>query len=882
MSEYSFSLRTKVTVILSDPLLGSYLVEALLASFCEVSLVVADVNYWRTKMSYLVENQSLHIQDLSSLGHETIKYLILSAGIIKNENDLKVLSRIEECINQETVLLTVLPYSTDSTSEKNLVLKVFKHFSYLQNLKSIFLGDLYGPRMILGDNPFSEKLRQIALDGNVVVTTDQFYFPTFAPDAAKQIVKTLFGFGVKEGVLYYSHSIKEKELPTFFRRFYALQVTEDKSKTVRQFFNTQKRFLIETDVYQSYVETFRWFVQNQTEVVKPKKLKIINENDSVPKKINKLNINKINLNFAYSIAFVFIIPFLLLFLSITTTLFGINELKNSDFKNTTRLLSFATKTNSISSSLFLLYTKVPAVGSVFNSTYRLTQIIDKVTKTTSETVIFIETSNTFFSNVLGNVDYDLNSVSTKMATLAGDLYIDLGFIQSETSSLGIYTKYFNSILTKVDIESARHKLLIAQEGLKLLPSMLGAEKPTTYMVLFQNNMEIRPTGGFIGSFALLGFDKGKFINFEVYDVYDADGQLKGFVSPPEAIRKYLNEPSWFLRDANWDPDFPSSASKIEWFLQKELGRSVDGVVAVDLSVAHTLVSALGSIYLPDFGKEINADNFYQETQNAAESNFFPGSDKKRNFLTAVTRAIMLQISEKGIENKTALLKNISSNLEARHIQMYIKEPKIKEFISDYGIDGSIVVPSCVVKNCQGDLLAVVDANLGVNKSNYYVTKSLNLDIQENSGHLNKVLKIDYSNSAPINSQNSYKNYLRIVVPTDSVFSSVLIDGQPVNYEINDVSGRREVGVMLEVPEDTKRTIEFYWSQQLNIAPGEEGLYQFLLRKQGGTQSDPVFVNFGISGITDLSGVTGALTNGGAYSYNTTLTGDIITKLKINK
>ena len=68
-------------------------------------------------------------------------------------------------------------------------------------------------------------------------------------------------------------------------------------------------------------------------------------------------------------------------------------------------------------------------------------------------------------------------------------------------------------------------------------------------------MELRPTGGFIGSYAIMTFDKGRLAEIVVNDVYTADGQLKGHVDPPEPIRKYLGEGGWFLRDSNWDPDF---------------------------------------------------------------------------------------------------------------------------------------------------------------------------------------------------------------------------------------------------------------------------------------------------------------------------------------
>ena len=126
------------------------------------------------------------------------------------------------------------------------------------------------------------------------------------------------------------------------------------------------------------------------------------------------------------------------------------------------------------------------------------------------------------------------------------------------------------------IPEIKSLIVQARKGIEIFPWLIGQDQKRTYLVLLQNNNELRPTGGFIGSFAFLTFDKGKFVDFEVQDVYWADGQLKGHVEPPSELKKYLGEANWYLRDSNWDPDFPTSAVKAQWFLEKETGRVVDG------------------------------------------------------------------------------------------------------------------------------------------------------------------------------------------------------------------------------------------------------------------------------------------------------------------
>jgi len=112
-----------------------------------------------------------------------------------------------------------------------------------------------------------------------------------------------------------------------------------------------------------------------------------------------------------------------------------------------------------------------------------------------------------------------------------------------------------------------------------LPSILGQDTNKNYLILFENNMELRPTGGFIGHTVLQNFGGGKLNGLDINDIYSADGQLKGHGEPPAPIKNYLGEANWWFRDSNWDPDFPTSAERAEWFLNKEMDQNFDGVIS---------------------------------------------------------------------------------------------------------------------------------------------------------------------------------------------------------------------------------------------------------------------------------------------------------------
>jgi hypothetical protein len=110
------------------------------------------------------------------------------------------------------------------------------------------------------------------------------------------------------------------------------------------------------------------------------------------------------------------------------------------------------------------------------------------------------------------------------------------------------------VAAKSELSGLKRSVITAKAILATTPEVIGLGGRRKYAVLFQNNMELRATGGFIGSLAILSFENGKLYDMPIFDVYDADGQLKG--RRPPARSDILGEANWYLRDSNFDPDFP--------------------------------------------------------------------------------------------------------------------------------------------------------------------------------------------------------------------------------------------------------------------------------------------------------------------------------------
>ena len=367
-----------------------------------------------------------------------------------------------------------------------------------------------------------------------------------------------------------------------------------------------------------------------------------------------------------------------------------------------------------------------------------------------------------------------------------------------------------------------------------------------FLILFQNNMELRPTGGFIGSYAILNIERGRVTDFKIHDVYDADGKLLAHVEPPLPIREYMSQPNWFLRDSNFDPDFMLSAQQAEWFLEKELSEKFDVVMGVNFNVLKEILKITGPVYLPDYREYITADNVFIKATTYIQKGFFPGSTAKGDFLGSVGKAIFNVIIQREV-SMLNLLPVINERLDEKDILIYFHDEILQNKIEEYGWGGRIIDLECNVNYCLADYLAIIEANLGVNKANLYVQKKVELVKKFLDGSdIETRIKIVYTNSSPseVFPSGSYKNYNRIYVPRGVVISEARIDGKEVErLDIRDYEkDKSEVGMWVVVGPQKKVEVDIAYTQASGFSP-EYKVYQFFYQKQPGENVSSINVDF---------------------------------------
>ena len=389
--------------------------------------------------------------------------------------------------------------------------------------------------------------------------------------------------------------------------------------------------------------------------------------------------------------------------------------------------------------------------------------------------------------------------------------------------------------------------------METVPDLMAFKTRKKYLVLLQNNFELRPTGGFIGSFALITVENGSMVEIAIEDVYEADGQLKGQVDPPEAIKQHLNQPNWFLRDSNWNPDFALSAKQAEWFLQKELNEQVNGVIAIDLYFLKNILQATGGIYVPDYQATVTSDDFFYKLQSDTHDSFFPGSNKKRNLIDGLTNALLINIAEQDPLTLLKIAKTVEQSFEEKHIVLASHDTNVQETVEQLGWGGRIASHQNVLgahSDTVADYVMVVDANLGVNKVNAHINREIFTTVEPAENTIERELIIYYSNTSNEDSDSLYdgiyKNYLRILLPPEVFIHFIGINDQNRNIidqaDIESFGDKTSVGMLIEVPpqQDSKVIVRY----SLPKPTSDTYSYQLMIQKQPGTVADPFVFKLG--------------------------------------
>lgn len=379
------------------------------------------------------------------------------------------------------------------------------------------------------------------------------------------------------------------------------------------------------------------------------------------------------------------------------------------------------------------------------------------------------------------------------------------------------------------LQSITGALQAASDAAKIIPNMLGAEAPRSYLLMVQNNAEARASGGIPGALAVLTVDNGQ-LSLTAQSTANDLGIMAPVISTdPEQQQIYSSRLGKFLQDVNLTPDFPTAASTAQAMWERHSGQKVDGVLSIDPVALSYILNATGPITLSK-----------PELVTLA-GNGLPTKLDGKNILPTLLSDVYAKVQEPmlqdayfaGVAQETfaalaggqgdtkGLIDGLSKGAAEGRVLVWSNSTFEQTVIAQYPISGSISGPS------------VMPAQFGVYfndgtgaKMDYYVSRSVQLIRQcLKDGYEQTTVRVTSTNNAPIDAASVLPDYVtgggiygvpmgsvqtNVVVygPAQSTVETALRDGKPANLATH-MHGNRPLAVMaLQLAPGQTSTLDF--------------------------------------------------------------------------
>lgn len=398
--------------------------------------------------------------------------------------------------------------------------------------------------------------------------------------------------------------------------------------------------------------------------------------------------------------------------------------------------------------------------------------------------------------------------------------------------------------------------------LEQLPAVAGATgERKQYLILFQNDNELRPTGGFLTAYAVINVEDGKVMPEKSDDIYELDKKYKTSTPIPKELGRYLTTEKRFnLRDMNISPDFKTS---MDMFYKEYVGlpgeaENIDGIIAIDTEFLKKLITILGPVQVPGYGT-FSAENdprcdcpqiIYALSEIITRPTPYIREDRK-GILGPMMRELLTKAYTAPKQQWPQLFQETFTSVQGRHIQMYFLDEQAQAAAEAINAAGRMTAPT------DGrDFLAIVDANLGGAKSNLFIDYDVTQTVSApENGMIEKTIEITYQNHRKGDNCNleagllclnsTLRDWNRLYVPAGAeLVSAQGYNEQPAVYDENGFTVID--GFFLLEPMGTAKLKVTY-----KVPYTDEKTYKLELWKQGGIEQ--------IETLMDVTGGQEALT-----------------------
>ncbi|MFA6369115.1 MAG: DUF4012 domain-containing protein [Candidatus Shapirobacteria bacterium] len=382
--------------------------------------------------------------------------------------------------------------------------------------------------------------------------------------------------------------------------------------------------------------------------------------------------------------------------------------------------------------------------------------------------------------------------------------------------------------------------------------LLGKDSPRKYLIIFQNEGELRPSGGFWTAYSTLTVKNGKVTPGTASNIYDLDDKINSRVPAPRLLKSYhINVPYLNLRDNNLSPDFPTDGQIFLDQYYKAMGKKdqFDAVIAIDTNLLVDMVKILGKLdtrvgtFTAEPDKRCNGcpQIIYEMQWMAGRPRNYIEPNRK-DFMNPLMSSLLANIMGSEKTKMPSIIEAALKNVNEKHVLFYFPDQEMQKIGDLANITGKIVD---IDKNT--DYVHLNDANFASAKSNIFITQKIKHDITIKDGIAEHKISVTYENPAPASNCNlekgdlclnaaQYRDLFRFYVPINSKLIKMTgSEVEPVLYEeLNKQVFEGFYGnkYALNANSSIKTSVQYTSGAQI----GSE--YILLLQKQPGTKAVP--------------------------------------------
>jgi hypothetical protein len=396
--------------------------------------------------------------------------------------------------------------------------------------------------------------------------------------------------------------------------------------------------------------------------------------------------------------------------------------------------------------------------------------------------------------------------------------------QRKNGWLGLFST-LSPILKVAPIEERQKEEI--QSVFKIAEILKSKKETQTYLILFQNNMELRPGGGYIGSFGILKIKEGKVTEIGVHNSNVFDERVNSGITPPYPMEETLKISNWEFRDSNWSPDFEENAQRAVDFYRIQGGaENLNGVVAISTELLTSFLKFTGPVSVDGYPGEYNHENAIEKLEYQVQRGYKEqGIDKgeRKYIMTYLAREILKRVQDLGLNEKRKLLLTIEDHLNQKDVMLNFFDREIQTEIEKNGWQGA------VIENPLMDYLMMIDANLGAYKTDAKMKRNFHYQVDFSKEKPTARLEITYIHTAKSKDwmTSDYQSYLRVYTPNGSWLVNSN-NHHPLKF--GEEFNKKYFGTLVQIPIGQTKTYFFEYLLADEIKPEN---YHLTIQKQSG-------------------------------------------------